>query len=93
MLNKVAGGKGAVELVSKDAIPAGFTGTGGSGQTEDGGSVGQTRKAAGLDCGGANLIVGELAKQLTKAFNMLVEQWRQGLRCAVAASKAGAAGG
>ena len=73
MLNKITGLKSTVQLLPNNAIPGGFAGAGGAGHAEDSGVIRQPRQTARLHSRGAYLIVGELPKQLTKAFNMFIK--------------------
>src|SRR5690606_13760049 len=93
MLNKVARSGAAVQLGFEDLLPTQLAGPRGARQTEDRSAVGESRQAAGLHRGGADIRKGEVAKQLAKALDVLVEQGRQGLRRAVPPGKPGPPGG
>ena len=72
-----------IKLLFNEFVPARTTGPGRSGQAEDVGAVGNTGEGSGLDAGGANIVPGNHAEQLPKAFDFLVQQYLYGLGCPV----------
>ena len=61
---------GGIQLLLNNAVPGGTAGIGGTRHAENHRIVGQTAPRAGLNGGRTDFIVGNLAKQLTKPFNV-----------------------
>src|SRR6185436_17510388 len=72
--DEIARPAGAVELPADDFFPAGATGAGGAGHTEDHGVVGEPSQGAGLNGGSTDFIKGKLTEQLAETVDGFIEQ-------------------